>query len=147
MNINDPVARAYKEVLVILNSLPEEELIKIPKEEIKFYEDNCDKEYNFEINENIPLKDQNISKKANAILVILFRDYIATEKQKEKLKEILYYNTLQKEKRAKEKYNQDNIFKKRQEVVVENIGLPAKIKKESFLKRVVNFIKKLLIKS
>ena len=48
-----------------------------------------DKNYNFKINPEIDLAEQNISKEANAIIVNLFTDYYATEEQKVKIKEIL----------------------------------------------------------
>ena len=47
----------------------------------------------------------------------------------------------------KQKYNSDNLFKYRQkEIFVENTNLPVEIKKESLLRRFVNFIKNLISK-
>lgn len=105
-------ARAYTEVLTLLKMLDEEEYKKIPKEEIIFYENNCDKEYTFKIDSSVPLEKQNISKKANAVLVSIFMDYFATGVQKEKVKNILNYNQLQEEKIKQEKYDYDNLFNK-----------------------------------
>ena len=43
------------------------------------------KNYEFTINPEISLTEQNISKEASAIIVTIFRDYFATEEQKGKL--------------------------------------------------------------
>ena len=49
------------------------------------------------------------------------------------------------EEEKREKYNPDNIFKKREEEILrENANLPVEIKEESFFKKLVNFIKKFL---
>ena len=84
--MNNLYAKAYTEVLEIINHFSEDEYKKIPKEKIDFYEKHKDRKYDFKINPNIDLAEQNISRKANAILVSLFRDYFATAKQKEILK-------------------------------------------------------------
>lgn len=102
-------ARAYAEVYAILNYLAIEEYNQIPHEEIKFYLDNLDKEYYSEIESN-NIENLNISKKANAILVILFRDYIASQAEKEELQNTLKQNYNQEQKKAYNKYNPNNIF-------------------------------------
>ena len=85
--ISKRYARAYKEVIEIYNCLPEDEKKKIPKEKIEFYRNNMDVNYEFVIEPNIPLNEQNISKEASAIIVNLFLDYFADDTQREKLKE------------------------------------------------------------
>ena len=90
---------AYVEVLAVLkNYLSEFEFNKIPKERIDFFENNKDNNYHFEINKDFPIEKQNLSEKANAILVILYRDYFANEQQKQVLKQILELNDKIKEK-------------------------------------------------
>lgn len=80
-----------------------------------------------------------------AILYNLFKQYLATNEQKEyyKQKELIERNRIEKEK--KQKYNVDNLFKvkslkeNQQEEVKENSEL---IKyKEPILKRIINKIK------
>lgn len=88
----DRYAKAYTEVLEIISYFPREEQEKIPAEKIEFYRANMDKEYEYSINPEIELSKQYISREANAILVGLFRDYFATEKQKEVLENILKQN-------------------------------------------------------
>ena len=52
------------------------------------------------------------------------------------------------EEKLREKYNPDDIFKKRDKTStnVQETNLPMKIKKESFLKRLINYIKEILIR-
>ena len=85
--INKRYARAYKEVIEIYNCLAEHEKQKIPEEKIKFYRDNMDSDYDFKIDPNIEIYKQNISKEASAIIINLFLDYFADDKQRENLKE------------------------------------------------------------
>lgn len=109
--MNNTYTRAYTEVLEILNHFSKEEYDKIPTEKIEFYQNNMDKEYDYRINPKVDLSKQNISKEANAILISLFRDYFATEKQKSILENLLNQNQLKEEEEKVEKYNSDNIFK------------------------------------
>ena len=104
--MNDNYARAYTEVLEILNYLPNEEYNKIPKWKIEFFNKNKDNNYIYTFD-----KLENISKEANAIIVSLFRDYFATPIQKEKLDKILNQNEIKYQENLSEKYNPDSIFK------------------------------------
>jgi hypothetical protein len=90
--MNNTYAKAYTEVIEIINHFSEEEYKKIPKEKIEYYENNKDKNYIFKIDPNIDLDKQNISKKAYSILVSLFRDYFATDRQKQILDDLLMQN-------------------------------------------------------
>lgn len=84
--------KAYTEVLEVLSKLSPEEYDKIPKEKIEYYEKNKDKYYYFEINPNIPIEKQNLSKEANAILVSLFLEYFVNSNQRKGLEEMLDNN-------------------------------------------------------
>ena len=79
---NNVYAKAYSEVLEIIKYFPKNEFLKIPKEKILFFETYKDKNYDFKIDPKISLEKQNISEEANAIIIILYRDYFATESQK-----------------------------------------------------------------
>ena len=70
-----------------------------------------DKDYNFTINLAIDLSEQNVSKEATAIIITLFRDCFATEKEKEKLEELIRLNEKKSEIEKREKYNPDDLFK------------------------------------
>ena len=104
-------ANAYSEVLEILKYISKEDYEKIPNSKIELFETNHNKEYIFKYNPNKTLDEQNVSKTAKAIIAILFRDYWATEIQKEKIIAKQNYDRMQLEEKKKEIYNSDNIFK------------------------------------
>ncbi len=113
-------AKAYTEVLEILKYFSEEEYSKIPQEKIDFYKNNMDRNYNYNINPNIDLSQQYISKEANAILISLFRDYFATENQKKTLNNLLNQNQNKLENIKREKYNSNDIFKNNYNSIIED---------------------------
>lgn len=121
---------------------------KIPKEKIDFYEKHKDRKYDFKINPNIDLAEQNISRKANAILVSLFRDYFATAKQKEILKNLLQQNQEKLEKEKYLKYNPDNIFNKSNSNINDSKDKVAlvEIKNEVWYRKILNFFKRIFLK-
>lgn len=146
--MNNSYAKAYTEVLEIINHFSEDEYKKIPKEKIDFYEKHKDREYDFKINSNIDLAEQNISRKANAILVSLFRDYFATAKQKEILKNLLQQNQEKLEKEKYLKYNPDNIFNKSNSNINDSKDKVAlvEIKNEVWYRKILNFFKRIFLK-
>lgn len=146
--MNTLYAKAYTEVLEIINHFSEDEYKKIPKEKIDFYEKHKDRKYDFKINPNIDLAEQNISRKANAILVSLFRDYFATAKQKEILKNLLQQNQEKLEKEKYLKYNPDNIFNKSNSNINDSKDKVAlvEIKNEVWYRKILNFFKRIFLK-
>lgn len=104
-------ANAYSEVLEILKYISKEDYEKIPNSKIELFETNHNKEYIFKYNPNKTLDEQNVSKTAKAIIAILFRDYWATEIQKEKIITKQNYDRKQLEEKKKERYNSDKLFK------------------------------------
>lgn len=146
--MNNSYAKAYTEVLEIINHFSEDEYKEIPKEKIDFYEKHKDRKYDFKINPNIDLAEQNISRKANAILVSLFRDYFATAKQKEILKNLLQQNQEKLEKEKYLKYNPDNIFNKSNSNINDSKDKVAlvEIKNEVWYRKILNFFKRIFLK-
>ena len=70
-----------------------------------------DKDYKYTINPEIDLAEQNVSKEASAIIVTIFRDYFATEEQKEQLKELIRLNEKKSEIEKRKNFNPDDLFK------------------------------------
>lgn len=149
--MNNEYSKAYTEVIEIINHFSEDEYKKIPKEKIDFFEENKDKDYNFKIDPNVDLAEQNISQNANAILVSLFRDYFATDKQKEILKNLLQQNQEKIEIEKHEKYNPNNIFNDR--VHADRLKDPkeelalVEIKNQTWYKKILDFFKSIFKKS
>ena len=125
--------REYTEVLEILNAIPSGDYLKIPIEKIEFFEDNKDSKYVFEYNRDLSLEEQNVSRATMAILVQLYKDYIALPEEKDKIEEILRLNYLKNEYEKKGIYKDDIFTKqtKKQEI--------AKVEK-------INWFKKILLK-
>lgn len=109
--MNNSFAIACTQALEILKYLPQDEYEKIPQDEIEFLESQKDSTYKFEIDKNIQLQEMNISKEANAIIVILWKKYFASQDEKKKLYNILKQNYQIEEERKKEQYSYDNLFK------------------------------------
>ncbi|MCI8546836.1 MAG: hypothetical protein HFJ44_06350 [Clostridia bacterium] len=137
MSINVETKKAYTEVVKVLNSLPDNDYRKIPEDVMLTLEKNMDTEYEYYVDLRKPLTEWKISEKAQTILAIIFRDYLATKKQKEKILDFekVKINELEEEKRKK--YNPDNIFEKRkiQEEKEEVVSLVEQ--KESFWKKII----------
>ncbi len=144
-------AKAYTEVLEILKHIPEDELERIPKSELQFYEDNCDKNYKYEYNQDLDVDKQAISKEANTVIVALYMNYFANEKQKGIIEKILKQNSIEEERAKNEKYDINKIFEKNQNEqneTINNENLPVDISKnqDNFIKRIINKIKSLFKK-
>ena len=129
--------KACNEVLVLLKMLPEAELKKIPETEIKFLEEPRDVNYNFSVNPEVPINEVNISRKAKAILVVLWKKYFATDIQKQKLDKILQENSMKEEQKKQEEYQYSDMFKNNTQKI---INLPTVIE-EKWYEKVWNKIK------
>ena len=129
-------ANAYSEVLEILKNISKEDYEKVPSEKIDLFEKNANKNYNFQYDTNLTLDEQNVSKRAKAIIAILFRDYWATPEQREKILAKQNYDRIQIEKNKQKQYNVDNIFKNKERKVetVENSVSTIEYKESIFSK-------------
>ena len=143
-------ANAYKEVLEILKYIRIEDYNKIPKTKIELFETYSNKDYAFEYNPRKTLNEQNVSKKAKAIIGLLFRDYWATEIQKAKIIEKQKYDRQQIEIKKQEKYNSDNIFKNRNQDTKQEKNINNTVSmityKESIFNKILNKIKSMFNK-
>ena len=136
-------ANAYREVLEILKHVSKEDYDKIPQDKISLFATNANKNYDFTYDINKTLDEQNVSKKAKTIIAILFRDYWATDAQREKIKAKEQYDRKMKEEENREKYNPDNLFKKDEKTQIETItteGMQIIPYKETFIKKLFNKI-------
>ena len=133
-------ANAYSEVLEILKYISIEDYNKIPENKIEFYKKNANCEYYFEYNPEKTLQEQNVSKLARGIIAILFRDYWASDIQREKIIEKQNFDRRVLEEEKRKKYNIDNIFNKsigKESIVVENRLV---INEEKWYKKLLKFL-------
>lgn len=96
---------AYTEVYTILEHLNEEEYKKIPPEIIEALKENRNKEYFYKIDEELQLKEHKMLPETKAILFNLFRDYLSTQKQKEKIIRMQNEERRKMELRKKQQYS------------------------------------------
>lgn len=142
--IAENYACAYKEVIEILKYTNKDDVNKIPSDKILLWRDNMKEDYNFKIDEEKPLSEQNISKEARAILANIFKQYWATDYQKERIEAKEKYDMEQLEKEKYEKYNPNDIFKNKKQTIStdENISNTVTVVeyKESIFKRILDKI-------
>ncbi|MBO5178783.1 MAG: hypothetical protein J6B87_00330 [Clostridia bacterium] len=79
-------SNVFTEVYVILSHLEMSDYEKIPADIIKTIENNRNQNYNYVMNENMDLDNQIMLPHTKAMLFNIFRDYLATEEQREKIK-------------------------------------------------------------
>ena len=147
---------AYAEVYTILQELNEEEYNKIPPEVIKTIEANRNEEYEYELDDELELKDQPMLPETKAILFNLFRDYLATPEQKAKIIRMQNEARQKNELKKQQRYNTDvfankpkeNQSSSNNESLTENNNEIMQIVeyKESIFKRILNKIKSFFIK-
>ena len=139
---------AYAEVYTILQELNEEEYNKIPPEVIKTIEANRNEEYEYELDDELDLKDQPMLPETKAILFNLFRDYLATPEQKAKIIRMQNEARQKNELKKQQMYNTDIFANKPKKNLAENSNETMQIVeyKESIFKRILNKIKSFFIK-
>ena len=96
---------AYTEVYAILEQLDEEEYNQIPSEVITAIRENRNTEYEFELDEELELKEQELLPETKAILFNIFRDYLSTPEQKEKIIKMQAEERLKNEQKKAKQYN------------------------------------------
>lgn len=147
--MEDNYSKAYKEVIEILNHVPQESVNKIPQTMLDTFKTKMDVNYDFKVDINKSFEEQQLLDETNAILANIFRDYWATPYQKERIEAKEKYDRQKAEEQKREQYNPDDIFKKKEKE--ENIkedgnndnNLPIEVKKEKFYEKIINFFKKL----
>ena len=121
--VNTEYKIAYSEVLEILRYISKEELIKIPSDMIEIFKTNASKENKFVYDKNKTLQEQNVSETTRTIIAILYRDYWATEIQKNEI--------------ISDQNNERELNKKEVQSLVE-------IKNDKWYKKVIKFFENLL---
>lgn len=139
---------AYKEVLIILKYMEKQYQEKIPKYLIDFFEKNCSKEYKFDIDFNIPLKQHKLKKSTLSILALLNINYwCETEEEKNKLINKYIENEKIYQEELRKKYDVNNLFNNtKQEERKQNINIEKNVcsstkQKESIFEKLMKKLK------
>lgn len=146
--ISDAYACAYKEVIELLKYTKREDVNKISRYRILLWKKNMKKDYDFKIDISKPLSEQNFSDEAKAILANIFKNYWATEYQKQRILDKEKYDMQVEEENKSLKYNPNDLFKNRNKRIdssYTNENTIALVEyKESFTSKIINKIKKFL---
>lgn len=132
-------SNACTEVLEILKFVKEEDLQKIPKEEIENLNTNANLEYKFSYDVTKNIKEQNVSNVTKGIIANFFIKYIATSDEKQKIRMLQHKN-------KEEKIQANNTLKiEKQDIETEipkiQICDLVEVKKEKWYEKVYNFLK------
>ena len=150
MSIMTKTRQAYSEIDEFLGLLSEEQRNEIPKKLRDFFKEEKDQEYFKNIDKDIPIKDQNLKEETLAIIALLNLQYwCKDEEEKKRLQEIYAQNEKEYQDMLYEKYNPNDIFKKKEGTTIENNNeIKEKMQmveyKDSVFKRIINKILKFL---
>jgi len=148
--MEDTYEKAYREVIELLKFFPRESIEKIPEEKLNLYINKMDRTYNYKVDKTKCFEQQEMLEKTKAIFANIFRDYWATDYQRERIIAKEKYDKEKIEEEKREKYNPDDIFKNRkveilqEETVMDNTAMVEY--KESIFKKIINKIKSLFHK-
>lgn len=134
-------ANACTEVLEILKSVKDEDLKRIPSEEIENLKENANMEHEFSYDATKDIKEQNVSKAAKGIIAYFFVKYIATMEQKQKITAIQH-------KRLEEKLianNTPRIEKEETETTIPKVQIKdlIEVKNIKWYEKVYSFFKRI----
>lgn len=146
--INEVYRNSFKEVYEILKSTENELLAKIPTKFINFIKNNMNENYKTNIQQDVDIDKQPLSKETEAILSLIYRSYWATDEEKQELAIKDRQDIIEIEKKKKEQYQGKDIYeifeerKNINKITIDNNLMV--IKKENFLKKFFNKILSIL---
>lgn len=138
--------QSLKEVDIILNVMGKEYINKLPAKLISFIKKNMDNSYISNINVNIPINEQMLKNDTRSLLSLIYRNYWCDEEKKKELLTEDAYLKSERERKIREKYNPDNIFKNKQQNIINEESLEngtsiVEYKESSIFRRIINKIK------
>lgn len=134
--MEDTYANAYVEILEILKYIPVNEIEKIPKKEIEFFERNKNVNYQYDYNVDNPVT----LRKTDAIIVNLYKKYFSNEEENKKIDELLFFNEQKSELKKSSLYSNKLVFERKiDESILPN--LPVEVKEENFIQKIISKLK------
>lgn len=108
LQITSAYARAYVEILEIINYMGQEYKKKIPSKLLNLFEKNKDLNYEYKL-EKLDLNTQFL-KETLILLALIEKKYWATDREREILNQALKENDKKYQGDLRKKYNPDNLF-------------------------------------
>ena len=106
--------KAYAEVDEILSFMEDVYIDKIPKKLRELFKNERLEDYKPNIDPKIPLDEQKLQKKTFSILAMLNLNYWCEDKKEKQDLIAIYAENDRKKEELREKYNPDNLFKKKE---------------------------------
>lgn len=147
INNNTNYIKAYTEVNCLLEYLPQSYNDKLPKKLVELIKKQSDEQFNINIDTNKSLLEQDFSKKTKDLIAVIKYNYWSTEEEKQQLKNKFYENEEKYQKELLEKYNPNNLFKKKEpDIDGAETNLQMVVYKENMFTRFFNKIRNILRK-
>ena len=147
-NIN--YIKAYTEVNCLLEYLPQSYIEKLPKKLIELIKKQSDENFNIDIDTNKSLSEQDFSKKTKDLIAVIKYNYWSTDEERRQLINLFYENENKYQEELLEKYNPNDIFKKREQKVEVNNPIDSNTQialyKENIFTKFLNKLKNLFRK-
>ena len=133
-------SQAFTEVLEVLNNSEKNIVSRIPKSFLEFLNNYKDINYKVEIDFSNENWDEQVKKETQAILALIYRDYIVSQEERKRLLSEEREEERRIENKLREKYNPDNLFKNKSNNIENNTNKPVKMVeyKESIFKKIIN---------
>lgn len=128
--MEDNYQKAYKEVIEILKFVPKESVNKIPQTMLDTFKAKMDKNYNFKVDINKNFEEQELLEETKAILANIFRNYWATDYQREQILAKEQQDRKKDEEEKRIKYNTD-VFKNKKMTITNKQKEKLNIEKQS----------------
>ena len=149
--MNSINSEVYVDISIIIKMMPIEMREKISKSFINFIERNKSNSYISNINPNIPIGKQNIRKETKEMLGIIYRDFLCSNEERNRLLKQEEYEIKQYEEELRQKYNLNYLFKGHNELMQDefqeiNDNVSLVHYKENNFKRFLNKIKNIFMK-
>ena len=106
--------QAFTEVYEIFKYMPENIVAKIPESVMRAIKYNRDLDYKFEIDESKKFSEQKLMHKTYLVLAVIYRDYWASASRVKMIRVKEQYKLNKEIKQLHEKYDPDNLFKKKE---------------------------------
>lgn len=151
--VKENYACAYKEVIELLKYFSLKDIQRIPEDLITVFLENMDNEYEYTVEEGKPFEEQEMLDETKVIFAIIFRDYWATDYQRERILAKEKNDRRKMEEEKAKKYNPENLFKERniereeKPEKPEKIVALVKVKEETLLSKIIKKIKSIFSKN
>lgn len=143
MYISENTRQTYTEIDNFIELLDEYNKNKIPIKLRELFKIEKDKHYIKNINPNKPIDEQNLKEETLALIAMLNLQYwCEDEKEKARLKQVYLNNEKKYQEGLIEKYNSDDIFKKKKENKLEETAITV-VQEEKWYQKIFNIIRRL----